>query len=47
MLDLAPAMPDAQAESGRGLAIVAALVDVACTAEGDGTRWTLTRRRTG
>lgn len=46
MLDLVPTMPSAEAESGRGLAIVAALVDVTCTAEGHGTRWTLTRRRT-
>ncbi|MFC8192848.1 ATP-binding protein [Cellulomonas sp. NPDC057328] len=44
-LDPAPAMPGPEAESGRGLPLVHALVDVVCTARPGGTRWTLTRRR--
>ncbi len=45
-VDLDAAMADHEAESGRGLAIARALVDVDCAARGGGTRWTLTRRRT-
>jgi serine/threonine-protein kinase RsbW len=40
-------MPDELAEGGRGLALAAAVTDLAHVREDDGNTWTVTRHRTG